>query len=276
MQLTIETLRESQSIGAYDIMSTLRSIEISVIDVCNRSCSFCPRSLPEYNIKKETASLNMIDKIANELASIAYNGRISFVGTGEPLLYKNLYKAINIIKTKVPTIKWIEVITNGDYLTSDKVKKLDKAGCTSIVVSMYDEDISNKIISMFENIDIDIIFKHLYKKFPIVNRNDIFSMSHELNISRPCYLPFYKMIIDIDGKVIICSNDWKRSGIVGDLYNQTIPEVWTGKKIEEYRSELQYGNRKKCNPCNFCDINGLKYGEDSFNIWRNNERRTDT
>ena len=48
-------------------------IELSLIDVCNRSCSFCPKS--DVSIAPNTyqkMSRILIDKLANELKRIKY------------------------------------------------------------------------------------------------------------------------------------------------------------------------------------------------------------
>ena len=201
MLLSINELRKHQGDGATDIISTLRNVEISAIDICNRKCGFCPRSSDIYINKKEQASLLMIEKIAIELNSIKFNGRVSFVGFGEPLLYKNLTNAISIIKNLAPTVQWIEVITNGDYLTINKIKELEKAGCTNMIVSMYDDDISEKLIKLFENVNITLTLKDCYNGLSVVNRTDIMTQNKPLNIKRPCYLPFYKMILK---EVLIC------------------------------------------------------------------------
>ena len=46
-------------------------IELSLIDVCNRSCSFCPKSDPSIapNTYQKVSSL-LIDKLSNELKKI--------------------------------------------------------------------------------------------------------------------------------------------------------------------------------------------------------------
>ena len=40
-------------------------IEISESGTCNRKCSFCPRSAPEFEDKKEFISLSLHDKLCN-------------------------------------------------------------------------------------------------------------------------------------------------------------------------------------------------------------------
>jgi radical SAM protein with 4Fe4S-binding SPASM domain len=268
----IKILRLTQSQGAYDLISTLRSVEINSTDICNRSCSFCPQSTDNFKISKKQMSLDIIEKIGKDLLDINYNGRITFTGFGEPLLYKNLTNAIEILSVLVPSAKWIEIVTNGDYLSRDKIAILDQAGCTNITVSMYDRDISSNIIPMFEGTKIDASFKHLYKGFleTQVNRNDMLVEKIVLSGTKPCYFPFYKMIIDIDGSILLCSNDWSRSVDLGNVNKHKILDLWLGPKLTEFRKKLINGDRRSCKPCKFCNVNGTTFGHQSVDVWKSN------
>jgi uncharacterized Fe-S cluster-containing radical SAM superfamily enzyme len=152
MLSTIEQLRNEQSQGAVDLLSTLRMVEINPIELCNRSCEFCPRSDPSiYPNRNYSIDLHTITKIAHDLKSINYNGRIGLVGFGEPTLYKDLLSAIKIIKDTVTNLTWLEVNTNGDYLDRTLISDLANAGCTHLTVSMYDFDDSKKFTNMVDN-----------------------------------------------------------------------------------------------------------------------------
>lgn len=260
-------LRNIQSQGAIDIISTLRTVEINAVDVCNRSCEFCPQSSDQFQITKGRISLSLITKIAKDLEEINFNGRITFTGFGEPLLYKDLVEAVSIFRSIVTNVKWIEIVTNGDYLTRGKIIELSQAGCTNITVSMYDCDMSSTFLPMAEGTNIDITLKHSYEGFLQVNRNEMLNKKIFLTKAEPCYLPFYKMVIDKDGSVLLCSNDWSRHLDLGNVNDTKIIDLWLGEKMDKYRKYLKDGARKNCNPCKFCDINGTKYGEESFNQW---------
>lgn len=262
----INLLRFIQSSGAKDLVSTLRTVEINAVDICNRSCDFCPQS-KTYKSKSGFLDLNLINKIANDLKSICFDGRISFTGFGEPLLYKHLIDAITILKNTINTINYIEIVTNGDYLDAEKVFKLEKAGCTNITVSMYDGDMSEKFITIFQKSKIKLTLKHSYNGFKIIDRNNITFYNRNLNINRPCYLPFYKMMIDIDGNVLVCANDWGRKGIVGNIKNESINDIWLNNVLSNYRKNLLKGDRSKCIPCQYCDIDGAIHGKDSVIIF---------
>ena len=94
-------------------------IELSLIDVCNRSCSFCPKSDPKVAPDTyQKMSLSLIDKLCNELDEINYKGSVVLCGYGEPMLHKD----INLISKKLSKVAFVEIVTNGDTLNSKKLK----------------------------------------------------------------------------------------------------------------------------------------------------------
>ena len=76
-------------------------IEISNSGMCNRKCSFCPRSDPNYDHVNEFIDQNLHDKIYDELKSYSYSGSIIYSGFVEPLLDKRIYKHINYFTPSV-------------------------------------------------------------------------------------------------------------------------------------------------------------------------------
>lgn len=261
----IENIRSHQtSFVGNTAISTLRMIEINPIEICNRVCEFCPRSMPElYPNKNLKTSNELIQKIADDCNSFGYDGRIGFVGFGEPTLHKKIIEQIEILST-IKTLNYLEINTNGDFLNRDKIKQLKKAGLTHLTVSMYDEDISDKLFEMGRGIDIEIVPRHCYpQKFElkIVNRNDIFTGKGK-TVKRSCYIPFYKMFIDWNGNVLTCSEDWARESNLGNVLDSNIKDIWLGANIQFYRKHLYKGNRIKCKPCNGCDINGTLWGKE--------------
>ena len=96
-------------------------IELSLIDACNRTCSFCPKS--DFDVAPNTyqkMNLNLINKLSNDLKKINYKGVFSICGYGEPLLHKDLIEIVNILGE----IGGVEIVTNGDPLKVDLLKEI--------------------------------------------------------------------------------------------------------------------------------------------------------
>lgn len=265
---SIEDLRSLQiDSDPNDPMSTLRMVEINPIEICNRVCDFCPRSMPDlYPNRPNQTSNALIEKIANDLDDFNFNGRVGFVGFGEPTLHKKLVQQIEIL-SRVKSISFIEVNTNGDFLTEKMVADLASAGTTHLTVSMYDRDITEDLKKLVKDTAITLVPRHCYpEKFElkIVNRNSMLEGIPNKAVKRNCYIPFYKMFIDWNGQVLTCSEDWGRESNLGNVFESSVKEIWLGKAIEHYRKNLGCGNRQDCKPCQGCDINGTLWGETQY------------
>ena len=105
--------------------------------MCNRKCSFCPRSDPDYDHKNEFISFNLHKKLCDELAEIDYKGLIIYSGFVEPMLDKNIYSLVNYAKTTLPESR-VEMISNGDVLNEKRLKKLYDSGLDRLQISLYD------------------------------------------------------------------------------------------------------------------------------------------
>ena len=122
-------------------------IELSLIDVCNRSCIFCPKS--DDSVAPDTyqkMSLALIDKLSKELKRINYGGSIALCGYGEPLLHKD----IEYITSKLSKVANVEIVTTGDVLNYKMLRKIYNSKAGRCLISMYDvrtTDKFKKIIS---------------------------------------------------------------------------------------------------------------------------------
>ena len=125
----------NENIGFYKNIPLPSWIELSLIDVCNRSCTFCPKSDPHVapNTYQKMSRL-LINKLASDLKKIKYNGAIALCGYGEPLLHKDIL----FITKKLSEVASVEIVTNGDVLTSKMLRSLYLAKASRILISMYD------------------------------------------------------------------------------------------------------------------------------------------
>lgn len=68
-----------------------------------------------------------------------------------------------------------------------------------------------------------------------------------------CPQPFFTMQINPDGKVVPCySFEYPR--IVGDCNQQSVNEIWAGKKFQQFRRSMLEGNKNVCEVCENCNI----------------------
>ncbi len=256
-------------------------IEISESGMCNRKCSFCPRSDPEYNHVNEFISFLLIEKLGSELSHLNFENRILFSGFVEPLLDKKLYEKIKLLKNYLPKSK-IEINTNGDVLNKKRLIKLFENGLDVLLISVYD---SKEDADKFEKLCINsglnenqYVIRHRYyseeKDFGItlsnragmMNNADFSIKSLNEPLNSPCYYPSYTFFLDYQGDVLMCPHDWGKKLILGNLNEKSFSEIWYSKKALMIRKKLNSGNRK-IKPCDVCDVKGTYIGKEYAESW---------
>ena len=260
------------------VITALQRVEINPVELCNRACVFCPRSdknvYPNRNLHMTTDTMQ---NIAVGLNQIKYNGRLTFSGFGEPLLHENIFELIRISK-QIETIERVQLITNGDRLNRSLIDKLYNSGVDRLEINMYDGPEQQQTFeSMLKDVPTDSYFlRHHYKTseqdYGLILNNRAGSVDAGEKIQSPimsrCNLPFYKLMIDWNGDVLLCCQDWKRvSDIKLNVNHMTIREIWLNEQFEKYRERLS-NNDRKLKPCNTCNINGTIQGDEAHELFR--------
>lgn len=271
-----------------DLLSSLIAVELNTTELCNRTCSFCPRVDPKI-YPNQNLHMNLVtaEKIARDLADFSYKGRVTFSGYGEPLLNKTILEIISIFRRFLPN-NTLETNTNGDTLTPNKIKELFSAGLSYIFINLYDGEFQRKkfdemmaeagISSSFYNLRDHWVGEALNFGLVLNNRSGMVDLKvdgsknpEELRGSQ-CYLPFFKMMIDWDGNVIFCSNDWGRVNLIGNVHKSHVKDIWLSKEIQIFRDSLAKGDRDFA-PCNTCNVVGTLHGKSSFDLLSNTNQK---
>tara|TARA_B100000900_G_scaffold402056_1_gene407459 strand:- start:7800 stop:8717 length:918 start_codon:yes stop_codon:yes gene_type:complete len=265
------------------------SIEISLNGACNRRCEFCPRvSKEEYPNLYQSLDFSDFKKMIGDLNKINFEGRISFSGFCEPLLTKNINDYIKFIRTELPKVN-IDMVSNGDVITKKNFKKvlenLFSSGLNTIRLSLYDGphqvDYFQDIKKELKLNDDQLITRKRYlgpeESFGITLCNRAGSVNLkkgnldikplETSLNKACYIPFHKMLIDYDGTVLMCANDWKKQNPLGNIKYDSIIDIWCNEISQKTRVRLMNKDRSQ-NPCNKCDINGTLNGQKPFDLWK--------
>ena len=251
-------------------------IELSLIDVCNRTCSFCPKSDPKVAPDTyQKMSRLLINRLSSELKKIKYRGSIALCGYGEPLLHKDIL----YITKKLSEAASVEIVTNGDVLTSKMLKNLYLAKASRVLISMYD---GPEQIKKFKKIikkskvpsDLIILRDRWYDKdnnfgVKLTNRTGTIKIGNQVSNSThtTCFYPSYQFLIDWNGDVFLCPQDWQRRMSMGNMMQESIFDIWSGKIMSKYRKELLKGKRD-LSPCNSCNAQGTLLGHNHAKIWR--------
>ena len=89
----------------------------------------------------------------------------------------------------------------------------------------------------------------------------------EVNIKLECYYTAYQVLIDWNGDVFLCPQDWQRRNAMGNIMQKKFFDIWNGKILNKYRKKLLNGDRS-LNPCNSCNADGTVYGNNHYLAWK--------
>jgi radical SAM protein with 4Fe4S-binding SPASM domain len=258
-------------------------VEISNSGMCNRKCSFCPRSNPDYPDLNEFISDELHTKLCAQLSECGFEGVYAYAGFNEPLLHKKIYKHIEEARKFLPNAR-IEVITNGDVLNPTRIKKLIDAGLTTLSISAYDGlEQAESYQKMCEDVKLrkdQFIVRHRYlppeENFGInlTNRggtmkNAVYKISSlDKALKESCYYPSYDFFVDYNGDILMCSHDWAKKNILGNLTKQSFIDIWTSEKAKTSRKNL-YEAKRSFAPCNICNAKGDHIGPEHVKAWKN-------
>lgn len=250
-------------------------IELSLIDVCNRSCSFCPKS--DENIAPDThQKMNraLIDKLSRELIELKFKGALALCGYGEPLLHKDII----YITEKLAKASRVEIVTNGDVLNFKMMKNLYDANASRLLISMYDGPQQiKKFKKMIKDSKVPDDFVILRDRWydegenfgvKLTNRAGTINIGNQIkNIHTTCYYPSYQFLIDWNGDVYLCPQDWQRRVSMGNMMQENIFDIWIGPSFRKFRMNLLKGRRID-NPCKSCNAQGTLLGQTHASLWR--------
>jgi radical SAM protein with 4Fe4S-binding SPASM domain len=252
-------------------------IELSIIDVCNRSCSFCPKSDPKVAPDTfQKMNMVLIDRLANNLKKMNFKGSVVLCGYGEPMLHKNVYE----ISKKLAEVSFVEIVTNGDTLNAKNVNKLYNSNVNKLLISLYDgPDQVTKFKKIIQESDVPKDFVILRDRWhdsskdyglKLTNRTGTINVGNQENVGTftYCNYPSYSVLIDWNGDVFLCPQDWQRRVTMGNVMQEDFFNIWTGSTISKYRKNLLEG--KRCNsPCTECNAEGTILGKQHAEAWKN-------
>jgi len=257
-------------------------VEISESGMCNRKCSFCPRSDPDYDHVNEFITFELHKKLCDELSEVNYKGLFIYSGFVEPMLDKNIYNLINYAKKKLPDSR-LEMISNGDALTDhNRLKNLYTSGLDRLQISLYDgEEQHLEFIKIGKKLNLtkkQYVLRARYlpqeQDFGITlsNRGGMLENAEykiparKKKLNKKCFYPSYKFFLDYNGDALMCSHDWGKKNILGNLIKDKFLDIWLSEKSKDSRKKLNNGERT-LSPCNVCDVHGDLIGRKHFEAW---------
>jgi len=278
-----------EDIRTIDKFPLFTLVEFNVFGSCNRDCEFCPVSDPNvYTSKNKGIDLKLYKKIVLDLANIDYSGTLLFSGFSEPFLNKQLTDLCKLTKKHLPSCK-LECVTNGDVFKNKTEKLLEvlDSGMDTVNISIYDgPEAMDEFVEMKDKLNLSDSQLFLRRRYfdkdksdygmIISNRTNIIDSNKyrseydktvtELPLKRRCYYPFYMMLIDYNGDLVLCPHDWGKKMVIGNVGEETIWNLWKSEYYNNARKMLADKNRN-FTPCNICDVHGDVIGERNYKAW---------
>ena len=262
------TFPQTKTIRDYPIL-----LDLELSSACNLRCPMCYTTTDHFkdSVKRDLMDYDLYKKLVDEVAGKVYAIRLSW--RGESTLHKNFVDAIRYAKQK--GIQEISFLTSGWNLTLDYFKKLANAGADWITVSFdglgeeYNQirkpltceetlqnlkDIKNykeknnirkpviKIQGIWPAIrkDPENFYNTMAAVSDLVAFNPLIDylgkdtdIVFEENFS--CPQLYERLFVSSSGEVMMCNSDEYGEEVVGNANNETIHEIWHGKKLNRIR-----------------------------------------
>lgn len=264
------------------------SIAIETSSQCDRRCVFCPNSVsPRSNIE-EFMSMDLIEKVLDDLVAIGYRKRIELYIYNEPLRDRRLCDIIKMVRKMLPK-SCIMISTNGDYMTPEEFRNMYNAGLNQLQINRYSIPwkVTKKIhahrLEYAERSGIEIdgpIYQYISPKrrtmaisdkwdieamkkvkgaFALVNRaGNIPNFLPAKQVNKMCTKPFRFFNIMWNGEAMLCCNDYYNEVKIGNVADKSVLELWNSSVMIKYRRFLLEKDRS-LSLCNRCDFNGGVY-----------------
>jgi radical SAM protein with 4Fe4S-binding SPASM domain len=126
-------------------------------------------------------------------------------------------------------------------------------------------------LNLFNDYTDEIFVEHIIPTWPEfdisgVKKDDgigYYGEPMDRNYVKVCPLIFYDMTIDFDGMVLPCSVDWIHKTELGNAKDQSLYELWNGRKLNELRRSHLRGQRPshslcgKCVTLQYCNVDNI-------------------
>jgi radical SAM protein with 4Fe4S-binding SPASM domain len=252
-----QRLRVQRHYRRYGVRSEFmfRAIEMEINSMCNRKCSYCPN----ITDKRPAGYMDeqLFEKIIGELASIDFDGRISYHFYGEPLLDKRLPAFVSRTKERVPKGS-TEIYSNGDFLTLELFRDYLARGLDNFLITQHDNVIPPNLQRILDEAT-EEERTHLVIRFAkdryLINRSGLIKTMKAVKepLKTACDWPLTSMVVTLNGNVVLCCNDYYETEVIGNVRTQSLRDVWTDRRFENFRRALSRGDRTVSHLCADCD-----------------------
>lgn len=254
--------RNRMKYGTSDFFNDL-NIEINTS--CNRRCSYCPNSVFERSLiqNEQLMDAALFRKVIDDLAQIDWDGRISPHFYGEPLLDARLLDFVGYVRDRLPSAKTV-LVSNGDMLSPEKYDELVVAGVKAFQITEHGKKPKPGMAALLESYakkrgPAPIEYTKFVDETPLHNRGGLVEVT-TVSTEPRCAQPRNPLVIDWEGNVVLCCNDYHSEVVFGNVREQNLIDIWHSSEFTKMREQLRQG-RYELPICRRCV--GLEAGIDT-------------
>ncbi len=261
----------------------LGCINVELTSRCNKKCWICGRrkvdkEYPEFAINYGDMDFDLACTIAAQLPP---NIVVQFHRDGEALLYPRFGEAVSLFKNQIKNI-----VTNGKLIVEKADEIIDNLDTISISVFEGDDEaeeqfklikeflrikgdrkpytslrlIGNVDQSRYKESNVLIIKRVLHAQMGSFNYRKKDPTIPEIGICRDF---LHHLCVNREGKVSICVRfDPKGLGVIGNINEQPLEEIWNSKRRMEWLEYHKQGRRDKIPLCSYCHFWGVPTSPD--------------
>lgn len=231
--------------------SFLDVVEVGVSQACNLRCSYCPNTFLKGKNPDQVMPIDLFRKILENLQRINFKGRFTFHRYNEPLKV-GVEKYIDLVKKELPDVS-AELSTNGSLLDAERLRSIHQTGVDKIIVTQHTKKgFIDKLAEIPDEL-LDRVSVKYGSELQIINRGGAIEKAQGTANTNPCYYIESSLVVNSNGEVPLCVDDYYSSVILGDIKTETIEEIWNKPSFVDLRHKLLQGNRHSTKICNQCD-----------------------
>jgi len=240
-------------------------LEMDIHSFCNRDWEWCPRYFDRSGVRKDNTGEKIrksmptekVYNIIDQANALGYKGIVKLHRLSEGLLDYRYIKFAEYIKEK--GMKLSED-TNGDILRNNPelCSKLDGLA-SELRIGLYDyrdEYSKQKEMEYWQKKFLKSLVRFslpLEECFIRKNTKYCYDAKYEKILDEPCFQPYIYFLIRYDGMVSLCCEDDQCNFELGNVFKQSLEEIWWSRKhIHIAKTLFKPGGRycfKLCSKC---------------------------
>lgn len=243
---------------------------------CNRSCWFCPRTFDRSGKYLDGTGRSLLNQmpaekildLLDQAQALGFTGSVGFHHYSEPLLDKR-----NIMLAQEARRRGMkpDLHTNGDVLKHDDTLSKEVQNVYELIVlGLYDYGTNEELEEAqrywrgrlnganvkFSCIGLSGGRKAYSMGIPkaLVPSDPRMAVPDLTFANAPCHRPLIRMIIQHDGEVCNCCEDTFGAFKLGNVYEQSLEQLWFSDRHNKIIGDLIAGRREQYGLCRNCPL----------------------